>query len=119
MILVDTSVWIEFFRKGNDDLLRLLEQGAVLIHPFVVGELACCHLEPRQQILADLGELPLSPVARNEEVLLFIEQNDLMGSGIGYLDMHLLASAKLGGDVTLWTYDKKLSTLAAQFLTLH
>ena len=109
MILVDTSVWIEFFRKGNDDLLRLLEQGAVLIHPFVVGELACCHL----------GELPLSPVARNEEVLLFIEQNDLMGSGIGYLDMHLLASAKLGGDVTLWTYDKKLSTLAAQFLTVH
>ena len=119
MMLVDTSVWVDFFRRGNTELESLLESGQVLMHPFILGELACGHLKPRDQILSDLAELPSAVVAGDDEVLYCIEQLQLMGQGAGYLDMHLLISARLGGDVRLWTLDKKLSKLVDSVLALH
>ena len=83
MILVDTSVWVDFFRSGDDMLATLLEEGQVLTHPYIVGELACGNLPSRGQVLADLTALPSAPVAQHPEVLLFIEQHALMGAGVG------------------------------------
>ena len=119
MILVDTSVWIEFFRKGSPKMRSLLETGEVLMHPFVLGELACGNLKSRVRVLADLAELPRATVAQEDEVLAFIENYKLMGQGVGYLDMHLLASARLSGGAGLWTHDKKLSALASRVLAMH
>ena len=119
MILVDTSVWIEFFRKGSPKMRSLLEAGEVLMHPFVLGELACGNLKSRVRVLADLAELPRATLAQEDEVLAFIENYELMGQGVGYLDMHLLASARLSEGAGLWTHDKKLSELARSVLALH
>jgi predicted nucleic acid-binding protein len=114
MILVDTSVWIDHLRKGNNRLNSLLSNAAVLIHPFVIGELACGNLNKRHRILTLLGDLPASRVADDREVLFFIEHNDLMGRGIGYIDAHLLASVSLSGAARIWTIDRKLNEVAAQ-----
>jgi predicted nucleic acid-binding protein len=114
MILVDTSVWIEHLRNGNTRLSSLLLNAAVLIHPFVIGELACGNLHNRKRILNLLGDLPASRVASNQEVLFFIEHHNLMGRGIGYIDAHLLASVSLSGSASLWTVDRKLNEVAVQ-----
>lgn len=112
MILVDTSVWIDHLRKKNSQLNSLLLNAAVLIHPFVIGELACGNLHNRNRILNLLGDLPGSRVADDQEVLFFIEQNELMGCGIGYVDAHLLASVSLSSPARLWTVDRKLNKVA-------
>ena len=96
MILVDTSVWIDHLRRGDAHLMATLVAGHVLIHPWVIGDIACGTLRERGQVLDLLRSLPLSPVALEDEVLFFIEQYALMGRGIGYVDIHLLASAQLG-----------------------
>ena len=114
MILVDTSVWVDHLRKGSDRLNSLLLNAAVLVHPFVIVELACGNLHNRKQILNLLGDLPASKVASDQEVLFFIEQNDLMGRGIGYIDAHLLASVSLSSPARLWTVDRQLHKVAAQ-----
>ena len=114
MILVDTSVWIDHLREGNARLNSLLLNAAVLIHPFVTGELACGNLHNRNRILSLLGDLPASRVADDQEVLYFIEQNDLMGCGIGYIDAHLLASVSLSSPARLWTVDRKLNDAAVR-----
>ena len=114
MILVDTSVWVDHLRKGSTRLNSLLLNAAVLVHPFVIGELACGNLHDRDRILSLLGDLPASKVARDQGVLFFIEQNDLMGQGIGYIDAHLLASASLSSSASLWTVDRKLNIVAVQ-----
>jgi predicted nucleic acid-binding protein len=114
MILVDTSVWIDHLRKGNSRLISLLSNAAVLTHPFVIGELACGNLKNRRRILSLLGNLPTSKMAGDKEVLFFIERNDLMGRGIGYIDMHLLASASLSGGTGIWTNDRRLKEVAVQ-----
>lgn len=114
MILVDTSVWIDHLRKGNTRLNSLLLDTAVLVHPFVIGELACGNLKNRNQVLNLLGDLPASRVANDEEVLFFIEHNNLMGRGIGYIDAHLLASVSLSSPARLWTVDRKLNNVASQ-----
>lgn len=111
MTLVDTSVWIDHLRQGDDELVAALLVGQVLIHPWVVGELACGNLHDRKQVLDLLQSLPLSPVAVENEVLFFIDQHALMGCGIGYVDVHLLASARLA-KARLWTRDKQLATVA-------
>jgi predicted nucleic acid-binding protein len=108
MVLVDTSVWVRHFRERDSNLERLLEAGEVLCHPFIVGELACGHLRNRQEILSLLQLLPMAIQAKHEEILRFIEQNRLEGKGLGYIDVHLSASAVLTG-VPLWTYDKRLN----------
>lgn len=113
MILVDTSVWVEHLNAGSSPLACYLEQGQVLMHPFVLGELACGNLRNRQQILALLRQLPKAPCASDAEVLYFIEEQYLMGKGIGYVDAHLLAAVALGGTQGLWTLDKRLAQAAA------
>ena len=114
MILVDTSVWIDHLRKGNARLSSLLSNAAVLIHPFVIGELACGNLNNRRRMLNLLGDMPASRVADDREMLFFIERNDLMGRGIGYIDAHLLASVSLSGAAGIWTVDRKLNEVAAR-----
>lgn len=112
MILADTSVWVDHFRRGDAQLAGLLERGAVLIHPFVVGEIACGSLSDRSSILELLEDLPAAVVAETEEVLAFIERHVLHGKGIGYVDAHLLASAVLTEGASLWTRDKRLRIAA-------
>ncbi len=97
MVLVDTSVWVRHLRQGELNLERLLNDGEVMFHPFVVGELACGNMRNRTEILSLLQILPLVTEAKHEEVLQFIEQNHLMGKGIGYIDIHLCASTVLTG----------------------
>src|SRR3972149_1744021 len=109
MVLVDTSVWVSHLRHGNEDLQKLLHDGEVVCHPFIVGELACWNLKNRYEILTYLQSLPMTILAEDEEVLKFIENNQLMGNGLGYIDIHLIASAVLT-DVPLWTLDKTLDT---------
>lgn len=111
MVLVDTSVWVSHLRDGNDELSTLLNDGRVLCHPLIVGELACGNLKDRAVILSFLELLPTSIEAEHEEVLSFIENNRLMGKGIGYVDAQLVASAVLTG-VPIWTLDKKLAQVA-------
>ncbi len=113
MILIDTSVWIDHLRQRDDHLVITLLAGHVLIHPWVIGEIACGSLKDREQVLDLLRSLPLCSVALEDEVLLFIEQNKLMARGIGYVDVHLLASTKLSG-ATLWTRDKRLLIIAKE-----
>jgi predicted nucleic acid-binding protein len=107
MVLVDTSVWVRHLRDGDPDLERLLADGEVMCHPFIIGKLACGNLKNRHEILALLQCLPLANQAKHEEILEFIEQNRLMGKGLGYIDVHLSASAVLTG-IQMWTYDKRL-----------
>lgn len=111
MVLVDTSVWVSHLRDGNNELASLLNEGRVLCHPFIIGELACGNLQDRAMILSFLQWLPMSIEAEHEEVLYFIENNRLMGKGIGYVDAHLIASAVLTG-IPIWTLDKKLAQVA-------
>ena len=113
MILVDTSVWIAHLRKGAPALAAALEQGNILMHPFVLGELACGNLKSRREVLRLLGDLPGAPQATNPEVMDFIEQRALMGRGVGYIEVHLLASVALAGTARLWTLDKRLAAVAA------
>ena len=111
MILVDTSVWIEHFRAGNNRLKTLLLDEQVLCHPFIVGELACGILRNRGEILKMLKSLPEAHPVEHEEVLGFLEDRRLYGCGIGWVDAHLLASTVLTR-CTLWTFDKPLRRAA-------
>jgi predicted nucleic acid-binding protein len=113
VILVDTSVWVEHLRRGLPRLATLLQDGKVLIHPWVIGELACGNLRNRGDVLELLQGLPAAVVASDSEVLLLIEREQLMGLGIGYVDAHLLASAKLS-HTKLWTQDRRLAALAQE-----
>lgn len=114
MILVDTSVWIDHLRATEPKLAAALEGGRVMTHPFVIGELACGNLKNRSEVLKLLGDLPAAPTATDSEVLGFIERRALMGRGVGYIDVHLLASAAMAGDARLWTRDKNLGGAAKE-----
>jgi hypothetical protein len=111
MVLVDTSVWVKHLRDGDIVLEGLLDDGHVMCHPFIVGELACGDLKNRTEILALLQALPMAISAKHGEVLRFIEDNRLMAKGLGFVDMHLLASALLSGS-QLRTLDKRLHQVA-------
>ena len=113
MVLVDTSIWVAHLREGNAQLEALLNEGTVVCHPFIISELACGTMRNRVQILSLLQSLPLAETAEHSEVLQFIEHNRLMGKGLGYIDVHLLASAVLTG-VFLWTLDRKLQQSSAK-----
>jgi predicted nucleic acid-binding protein len=112
MILVDTSVWVDHFRNGNAQLKAWLNNNEVVVHPFVIGELACGSLRNRSEILNLLSELPEATVAQHDEVLTFIENNRLYGTGIGWIDAHLVASALLSKS-KLMTLDKPLLKIAS------
>ncbi len=112
-MLVDTSVWVDHLRRGNADLASALEAGEVWCHAFVQGELACGHLINRRHILSLLAALPQAPEATHAEALAFLEARGLMAKGLGWVDVHLLASALLAG-LPLWTLDRPLARAAAQ-----
>ncbi len=111
MILADTSVWVEHLRHGCDPLRELLSDGRVCCHQFVIGEIALGRLSRRRSVLSLLSELPVARPATHEEVLAFVEQRDLAGAGIGWVDAHLLASVAMDG-LRLWTFDRRLAACA-------
>ncbi len=112
MVLVDTSVWVEHLRRGEPRLVALLEQGEVLCHPFVVGELACDNLQNRGETLQLLAALPSAAEARSDDVMQFIERHRLQGKGLGWVDMHLLAASAIAR-APLWTLDARLARAAS------
>jgi predicted nucleic acid-binding protein len=114
VILVDTSVWIDHLRARNKALSGLLDAGMVLAHPFVIGELALGNLRQREIVLSALSSLPHASVATDAEVLHFIDRHALFGRGIGYVDTHLLAAARLTAGAEFWTNDTRLNAIAVQ-----
>ena len=118
-VLVDTSVWVDHFRLGNDALVELLELDLVMAHPLIVGEIACGTLPRRIQTLSDLNGLQQTQQVSVREVLEFIERERLFGLGCGLVDLMLLASALMTPGVELWTLDQRLSALAERFGVLY
>ena len=112
VIVVDTSIWVDHLRVGNASLAALLSDGRVLTHPFVIGELALGSFRQRRAVLADLSDLPEVVVATDAEVLSFIDRHSLFGRGVGYIDVHLLAAARLTAGAKLWTNDRRLHDVA-------
>jgi len=112
VILADTSVWIEHLRRGVPRLSVALERGEIATHPFVIGELACGNLRNRARILEALARLASSPVATDTEALGFLERRRLMGRGLGWVDIHLLAAVMLSPGMRLWTIDARLADAA-------
>jgi len=112
VILVDTSVWVDHLRRRDALLADALVAGLVLAHPFVIGELACGVVPGRAEVLRLLHELPSAAVASVGEVLGFVERHALAGRGVGYVDVHLLASARITPRTALWTRDRRLATIA-------
>lgn len=119
MIIVDTSVWIEHFRSADALLATLLDGGEVLGHRFVLGELALGNFRQRDDALRALRNLPQATTASHAEVMCFIDREALFGRGIGYVDAHLLAAARLTPGSRLWTWDRRLQTVAAQLGINH
>ncbi len=113
MVLVDTSIWVNHLRIGDALLESMLEDGEVLCHPFVVGELACGNIQNRDEVLSLLQFLPMAIVAEHSEVMQFIENHQLMGKGLGLIDINILASTLLS-KASLWTSDKRLKTVATK-----
>jgi predicted nucleic acid-binding protein len=112
-MLVDTSVWVDHLRRRNAALAQLLEQTQVWTHPFVIGELACGNLGRRAIVLSSLSELPQAPIVTHAEVLAFVAARRLMGRGLGWIDVHLLASAMLAR-IPFWTTDRRLAVAAKE-----
>jgi predicted nucleic acid-binding protein len=115
MVLVDTAIWVDHIRRPEIGLVRLLESESVLVHPFVVGEIALGSMKNLSRFIALLSKLPKSVVARPTEVLELIKNGNLAGFGIGYVDTHLIASTLLVPGTSLWTRDKRLKTVAQRF----
>ena len=111
MILVDTSIWIEYLRKGQTHLSELLDAGTVIGHPFVAGEVACGQLRNRFEVLDLLRRLPQAPLAPHWRALEFLEVERLYSRGLGWIDLHLIASARSSG-CALWSLDAALSRSA-------
>lgn len=114
MILVDTAVWVDHLRAGHPTLVALLEDGLVLGHPWVVGELALGRLSQRHELIRLLEGLPQATVATNEEVMTLIDRHGLYGLGIGYVDAQLLAATRLTPDTAFWTADRRLAAAASR-----
>ena len=113
MILVDTSVWIDHIHHRVPGLAQALDDGEVVSHAFVIGELACGTIQARKQILALMQQLPSAPMATHDEALELVERRRLMGKGLSYADVHLLASVAIADGLQLWTSDKRLAAVAA------
>ena len=118
MTLVDTSVWIDHLRRSNGHLQRLLADGLVGVHEFVVGELALGHLKRSEHVISLLENLPRLDAAAHHEVIHFVRAHDLQGSGIGWVDAHLLCGARVAR-WTVWTNDSKLRAAARRVAVAH
>ncbi len=114
-VLVDTSVWVDHFRHGNQSLVDLLQRDAVMMHPLVLGEIACGTPPARATTLADLGQLQQTQQAGVQEVIDFVGRERLFGQGCGLIDMFLLTSVMLTPGIQLWTLDRRLAAIAARF----
>lgn len=114
MILADTSVWIEHLRRGEPRLRAALEAERVLVHPYVIGELACGNLREREAVLDLLHRLPVAPLATDGEAHALLDRRSLLGRGIGWIDVHLLASTAIAATARLWTHDKRLAAVATE-----
>lgn len=112
MILVDASVWIDHLRSADAVLIKHLGADNILVHPFVTGEIALGHLRQRGLVVRMLQRQMQAVVATHEEVMQLIDNESLFGLGIGYIDVHLLASARLTSSAALWTRDKRLRAVA-------
>lgn len=112
MIILDTSVWIDHTRENNEHLFELFKRGKILIHPFTIGEITLGSLRDGDKIITSLMEMPRPNVASETEVLALIRKRFLAGSGIGYVDAHLLAATQLTPEASLWTRDKRLRRVA-------
>lgn len=118
--LVDTSVWVDHFRRSNEELSRLLALDSVLVHPMVLLELACgTPPAPRQRTLRDLSLLPRAAAAEWREVMTFIERESLYGLGCGLVDLSLLASTLLTPGAAMWTLDRRLNEVAVRLGVAH
>jgi predicted nucleic acid-binding protein len=111
MVIVDTSIWVWHLRQGHSRLQELLQLSEVVCHPFIIGELACGNIKNRDEIISLIQSLPMLDVIGHEEFLHFIENRQLMGKGLGFVDIHLIASAILA-NIPLWTMDKKLKQVS-------
>jgi predicted nucleic acid-binding protein len=118
-VLVDTSVWVDHFQRGNPELVSLLDSYQVLVHPMVIGELACGKIPQRNTTLADLGNLEQTNQASITDALGFIEREGLYSMGCGLVDILLLASTLVTPGAVLWTLDRKLASLAERFGVMH
>ncbi len=116
MILVDSSIWIDHLRKSDRAFSNLLNQDLVLVHPFIIGELAMGGIGNRQDFLSFIQEFPQALVAHDDEVLAFVTRHKLFGTGIGYIDAHLLASTQLTPGAAIWTRDRGLNEIATKLL---
>ncbi len=115
MILVDTTVWIDHFRVNELDLVKHLRAGHVMIHPMVIGEVACGNLASREETLRRMGSLPEIQELSHDVVLSRIESRNLNGRGIGFIDAHLICSVLESDGTVLWTRDKRLKHVATDF----
>ncbi|MFH1672399.1 MAG: type II toxin-antitoxin system VapC family toxin [Pseudomonadota bacterium] len=113
MVIVDTSIWVDHLRKGLPLLEKLLLNAEVVCHSFIIGELACGDIKNRKEFLSLIQTLPMAPIIDLDEFIYFVDQNKLTGRGIGFIDIHLLASARLS-ETPLWTLDKKLKSVAKE-----
>jgi predicted nucleic acid-binding protein len=111
-VLVDTSVWINHFRISNPLLSRLLEDGQVLIHPLILGELACGNFKERAVVLRFLRDLPMAKEVTVEETLAMVEERKCHGNGVGLIDFMILAATLITPEAMLWTDDKRLGQQA-------
>lgn len=118
-VLIDTSVWVDHFRKRNNALVHVLELDLAIMHPLIVGEIACGTPPNRIQTLSDLNGLQQAQQASIREVMSFIEREHLFGLGCGFVDLLLLASTLMTPGVELWTLDKRLCALAERFGVMH
>ncbi|NNU63639.1 type II toxin-antitoxin system VapC family toxin [Ochrobactrum soli] len=112
MILADTSIWIDHFRRGDNDLVKIIGNDLLLCHPAVIGELALGSLRDRTAVLTFLRAQRETIVATHDEVMTLIERHNVFSMGIGYTDAHLLASVLLDQRTSLWTRDKRLKLAA-------
>lgn len=119
MILVDSSIWIDHLRNANADLALALSEGRVVQHMFVTAELALGSLSERDKFLSMLGFLPAAPVSDQDQLLLFVTEQKLFGTGLGMVDAHLLASTASQSDMKLWTLDKRLAGQAERLGLAH
>jgi predicted nucleic acid-binding protein len=114
VIVIDSSIWIDHLNHGDPIVLKLLSDEAALMHPFVLGEIALSFLQHRRTVLAELGKLPSPAIADDHEVINMVETKRIFGSGIGYVDAHLIAACLLTSGTYLWTRDRRLADVAAR-----
>ena len=118
MVIVDSSIWIGHLKQSNKHLSQLLQEDLVMIHPLIIGELACGSMKKRGEFLSLLKLLPVCQIPTYDECLSFLEEEALFGKGIGWVDINILAASRLSSG-TVWTFDKRLHLAAERLKIAH